>query len=127
MENLATNGVPQWWLASYRLTNGGDWDAAALGNGDTDALLNWQEWVTDTDPTNSLSYLGMDGIAASATGTVLRWRGGVLATQVLERTGQLAAPWQAIFTNLPPTAVTTNQFDPAGTNAPLFYRIRATR
>lgn len=127
---LATNGVPQWWLASYGLTNGGNWDAAALGDPDSDKMPTWQEWLADTVPTNGVSFLGFSGVTSSPAGVMLNWHGGILATQYLERTSALVgAPisWQAIMTNLPPTTVTSNLFTPSGTNNLFFFRIRSVR
>ena len=127
---LATNGVPQWWLAMFNLTNGGNWDAAALDDPDGDKSYTWQEWRADTVPTNALSYLGFAGIEPSPTGSVLRWHGGIWATQYLERAVMLTGTqvqWQAIFTNVPPTGVASNRFDSSGTNSPLFYRVRGER
>ena len=51
--------VPLWWLAQYGWTN--DWDAAAEGDQDADGYATWQEWVTDTNPTNAQSRLQFDG------------------------------------------------------------------
>lgn len=126
--NLATNGVPQWWLASFGLTNG--WDAAALDDQDGDGAFTWQEWQADTVPTNPASYLGVSGLSPSGAGAVLTWHGGLASTQYVERADNLnGAPvqWLTILTNPPPTAVSTNWTDPANTNALIFYRIRAAR
>lgn len=47
-EELATNNVPLWWLASYGYTN--DFDLAALGNQDGDTLITWEEYFEGTSP-----------------------------------------------------------------------------
>lgn len=49
-ENYASNNTPLRWLANYGLTN----DDA---DDDTDGFKTWQEYIADTNPTNSLSYL----------------------------------------------------------------------
>lgn len=51
---LATNATPQWWLAQHGWTN--DFDTAALDDPDTDGFATWQEYLADTDPTNSSSF-----------------------------------------------------------------------
>lgn len=61
---LATNATPQWWLAQHGWTN--DFDAAATNDADSDGFFTWQEYVTDTDPTNAASYL----FPLCATGSV---------------------------------------------------------
>ncbi len=123
---LATNGVPQWWLASHGLTNGA-WDAEALGDQDTDRVSTWEEWAADTIPTNAQSFLGLSALSSTGGGRRVAWHGGVLATQYLERAVAVAGPavvWETLFTNLPPTAVSTNYLDLTGTSAPAFYRVR---
>ena len=127
--NLAAHETPEWWLASLGLTNG-DWNSAALDDQDGDGMFTWQEWAADTNPTNEFSFLAFSGAGASPAGVTLAWHGGVLASQYVEKAESLTgAPvqWQTIFTNLPPTAVSTNLPVPAGANASPVYRIRAAR
>ena len=127
--NLATNGTPEWWLASFNLT-GQTWDAKALADQDGDGVLTWQEFVADTDPTNSLSYLGFSKINSATSGVELVWHGGVLATQILEKAATLTGTqvvWQSVATNLPPTAISITITNPPDTNSPGFYRIRVNR
>ena len=52
--NLAAQNVPEWWLAEHGWTN--DFDAAATNDAEPDGFFTWQEFVADTDPTNSDSY-----------------------------------------------------------------------
>ncbi|MBN1268082.1 MAG: hypothetical protein JXB04_00700, partial [Kiritimatiellae bacterium] len=55
--DLAALGTPHWWLASYGLTNGGaSFDEAETNDPDIDFVWSWQEWIADTDPTNSSDY-----------------------------------------------------------------------
>ena len=66
-ENLAPLGTPEWWLASYGITNGGlTFNQAETNNPDRDLHHNWQEYVADTDPTNPASYFRIDGISGIA-------------------------------------------------------------
>ena len=62
---LATNGVPQWWLAQFGWTN--DFDAAALDDFEPDGFPAWQEYVADTDPTDDGSYPRMAFVATWQT------------------------------------------------------------
>ncbi len=57
---IASNDVPVWWLVHYDLTN--DYDATALGNQDDDAFTTDKEWLADTDPTDSNSYLRVTNV-----------------------------------------------------------------
>jgi hypothetical protein len=127
--NLATNGAPEWWLASYNLTNQA-FHLAAVGDQDADGVVTWQEYFADTIPTNSASFLGFSRIGSATGGTSVAWHGGVLATQYLEKSAGLLgtqAVWQSIFTNLPPTAISVAITNAAGADNALFFRIRAAR
>ena len=69
---LATNDVPQWWLAQFGWTN--DFDAAALDDAEPDGFPTWQEYVADTDPTNEVSFPRMAFVATWQTNApVLTW------------------------------------------------------
>lgn len=58
---IASNDVPVWWLVQYGLTN--DYDAAAVGNQDSDAFSTDEEWVSDTDPTNASSVFRITAVS----------------------------------------------------------------
>ncbi len=126
---LAARGTPTPWLEMYGLTNGA-FDAEELADADGDGFAAWQEYLADTDPTNRLSRLELTGVRFVYGGTEVRWKGGVQASQWLEAKYNLAntgEQWLAIFTNLPPTATSTNVLDTGATNAMRFYRIRVGR
>jgi len=125
--NLATNGVPQAWLASYGLTNR-TWDEEAMDDQDKDKMPTWQEWIADTVPTNPKSCLAFTAINYQGSGAIPQWQGGVMATQYIEWADHLTGTqiqWHVVYTNLPPTPIFTNCFDQSGTNSRRLYRIRA--
>ncbi len=65
--DLAAGGTPHWWLAEHGLTNGGlTFDQAENGNPDGDAHLTWQEYIADTDPTDSNDYFRVTGVSVSS-------------------------------------------------------------
>ena len=69
---LAAGGTPYWWLAQYELIHDGlSYDAAETNDADKDGALNWEEYVADTDPTNSSSVLDAINVSnKSLTNTV---------------------------------------------------------
>jgi hypothetical protein len=69
--NLATNGAPEWWLASYGWTN--NFDAAATNDADADGMATWEEWVSLTDPTNQLDVLEIDSAGGVPGRRVISW------------------------------------------------------
>lgn len=127
--STTTNGVPRWWLGNYNLTNGWQWINLANGDADGDGVPTWQEWVSDTDPTNPVSALRILSLKPEMGGIRIGWQGGTAAWQYLERSGGLGAvtPWAVVFSNIPPTAINTNFLDTAATNAPVFYRVKTAR
>jgi uncharacterized repeat protein (TIGR03803 family) len=125
--DMATNGVPHWWLAQYGLPT--DDDGALFDEGD--GVPAWQEYFADTDPTNSDSVLAPIGIAVDESGVRIDWKGGQWATQYVESCvdlGSTTPVWTCIHTNATlPTPVTNFIVDSAATNSVLFYRIKAGR
>jgi hypothetical protein len=127
-ENLATNETPEWWLALHGWTNG--FDAAALDDWDNDGMPTWAEFHADTLPRDGDSVLAITGLSWNVSGVHVMWKGGSNAWQCLESRRDLVSTgehWLAIFTNPPPTSVTTNYHYGAGTNGVWFFRLKAWR
>jgi hypothetical protein len=127
VENIATNGTPEAWLASFGWTN--NFDQAALADADGDGLATWQEYAADTIPVDSNSVLRISLITESNGVCSLGWQGGSNAWQVLEVCSNLnggTADWVSIITNAPPTGLITN-ISLGAKDSARFYRIRAWR
>ncbi len=73
-EDYTSNGTPKQWLDDYGLVTGGDYEAADLGDTDTDTLLAWEEYVAGTIPTDGNSVLVVNSIAPAGTDLVLSWQ-----------------------------------------------------
>ena len=56
--SATANGTSVSWLIEYGYTN--DFDAADLDDPDLDGFVNWQEYQSDTNPTNGASFLEID-------------------------------------------------------------------
>lgn len=124
----AADGLPDGWQVGY--FGIGNADAAPGANPDSDAMANLAEFLADTNPTNGASILMVTNIASGPVGNTIYWRGGVLATQYVDRcTNLLDEPvqWVTVFTNVPPTSILTNFLDSSTNNVLCFYRIRAAR
>jgi Zn-dependent metalloprotease/subtilisin family serine protease len=124
-----SHGTPIAWLQLYGLTNFNS-EVEDTRDGDGDGKLAWEEYVCDTIPTNRDSVLSLLGVTHLTNGVEVQWKGGVLATQYLERAGSLypmETPWTGLFTNIPPTSITNTWLDPVGTNVLRFYRVRVVR
>ena len=127
------DGIPNWWRAQFFGGTGATTNSQSCASCDPDAdgMSNLQEYLADTNPTNNASWLEMLGIRAQTNRVWISWIGGTAATQIVEARRNLAEAgesWTALFTNMPPTAI-TNTFIHAGaaTASNLFYRINAHR
>ena len=125
------DGIPDWWRARYfggagTTTNS---QSCAACDPDHDGMINMQEYFADTNPTNNASRLAMVGVWPQTNGLSVSWIGGTAATQVVESRRDLADTvecWTALFTNVPPTAITNSLLDArSGSNG--FYRVKAQR
>jgi hypothetical protein len=119
--DLDGDGIPDTWETQYGL----DPDSAADGvlDGDNDGMLNWEEWVAGTDPTDPASYLKFDSIEPGG-GAVLTFGTVAARTYTVEFTDSLGeGAWMAL-TNV--VARSTNRmehvFDP-GFEPNRFYRL----
>lgn len=71
VENLVTNGTPEWWLASYGWTN--NFDVAATNDADIDGMATWEEWVSLTDPTNRSDVFEINAVGSAPGSHVVSW------------------------------------------------------
>jgi hypothetical protein len=97
---------------------------------DFDGADTWAEYIADTHPLDSNSYLAIIGITASNEEALVEWKGGQMATQYLEikeDPTSTTEQWTAIYTNIPITMITNAFVDPGATNINLQYRIKAVR
>ena len=124
--DLTVKGTPHWWLASYGLTNNFETDDDA--DVDADGHKAWQEYVTGTDPTNTLSVLHVaEQVIVNGTNT-LTWESslnGPALPYAVQRTPDLVnGPWTQIATV--PRSLPSNSWTGAASGTNAFYRIVAT-
>lgn len=123
--DLDGDGIPNYWEQRYGTTTG----LVASANTDGDGFTNFQEYLADTNPTNSASFFAIDSFVALADQTVTFIGSTARQYQVFYTTNDLAA------TNLTWIAAHTNKIFGAGTNSFItvtntddkaFYRLKAT-
>jgi len=120
-------GVPHIWLDGLHQL--GTSDVVETVDHDGDGHNALQEWLADTIPTNPRSVLKLTGVTRADNGIRVEWKGGVQATQFLDRATRLDATtqWRTVFTNPPPTSVGVHRQPSGGKRGALFYRVRAGR
>jgi hypothetical protein len=120
-------GEFNFWLEQHALLTDGSADYADT---DEDGMNNWQEWISGTEPTNSLSLLKMLAPSVGASGTTLHWLSVTNRSYSLERATDLgnSSAFQVLATNILGQPGATAYTD---TNAPgraaAFYRIGVQR
>lgn len=125
-------GVPIDWYAGYAIVpeEGASWVDVDHDDSDADGMKNWEEFVTDTNPTNAQSVLRIREFNFTADGVRIKWQGGVQARQFLELSSDFtnSEAWQPVLTNDPPTTVEDEHVDAsAAGSGSYFYRIRVER
>jgi hypothetical protein len=111
------------WAQQYGLPTDGTADFADTDN---EGMNNYQEWRSDTVPTNAASALRMATLTNAAAGLDVSWESVSNRSYWLERGGDLgAAPaFQTISTNIPGVAGVKTFNDLSATNGgPYFYRV----
>jgi len=119
------NGLPDAWELQYF----GHTGVNPNDDPDQDGFSNLQEYIADTNPLDSNSYLRITSVQVSTNGVQINWSGGVQAWQYLQRISSIGGTntWVNIQTVQPPTAVNGSYLDVAATNGASFYRIRVQR
>jgi len=120
------DGLPDSWEIQYF----GSTAANPNADPDGDGLKNWQEYIADTNPTNTASHLTLS-VSLLSGGVKLDWLAGSNSWKFLQSTMSLTgtnAPWFNIWTSpAPPSPDSGSYTDSFGTDATKFYRLKATR
>jgi hypothetical protein len=115
------DGIPDAWEEQFGFETNSALDAFLDSDGDT--MLNWQEWVAGTEPTNAASYLKFDAIE-SGGGALLTFGAISPRTYTIEFTDTLGSGAWSRLTNI--VARSTNRaeqiLDPNYTTN-RFYRL----
>jgi len=118
-----TSVISYAWLQQYGLSISG---SADYTDPDGDQMSNWQEWRTDTNPTNALSVLRVLTVTNDPSGWTVVWQSVDTRNYFIERSSNLLAqpPFQILATDIPGQAGTSTHSDVGVTNAgSVFYRV----
>ena len=127
------DGVPDWWTWQYfgHLSGQGSDYSFATTTLPGSRMTTYEKYLAGLDPTNPASVLAVTGVQWLPQGVKVDWEGGQTVKQYVESKSDLGntnEPWTPVFTNLPPTSITTNVTVNVGTtNKAGFYRIRVER
>jgi hypothetical protein len=130
---MTARGTPLTWYAGYNLNPEGggpwtpeQWDTLDTSDADGDNAFNWQEFVADTDPTNSASYLHITAISNGPPVTVSFEPASTARAYTLQVTTNLVTgPWADVPGQgpRPGTGGDDAMSDDAGGSA-RFYRLK---
>ncbi|MFH0909284.1 MAG: hypothetical protein V1929_11015 [bacterium] len=117
------DGILNYWEDQYAALNRNN-PFDANEDLDQDGYNNLQEFIADTDPAASDSFLRAAQLKRENNMLYFEWAGGVSATQYLEHSENLI-DWTIVATNSTPTAVTNSYgFLPDAIPASGYLRIR---
>lgn len=123
-ENLTSNEVPEWWLASYGWTN--EYESAATNDPDGDGYTTWQEWILQTDPTNINSSLVVSSAPETGGGYVVYWNPVTNRSySIFWRTNLFETPLLLTDGLVWPQASYTDAVHDS--QSCIYYRVRATK
>jgi hypothetical protein len=113
------------WLQQYGLPTDG---SADFLDPDHDGMNNWQEWMADTNPTNSLSafiILSTTTTGSSPAAPVITWASQNTRVYYVQRSTKLSQPFFSIIQdNIVGQSGTTSYVDTNAVGAgPFFYRV----
>jgi hypothetical protein len=116
------DGMPDVWETAHGLN---PFDAAdAVGNADTDVLLNGSEYVAATDPNDGSSFFSVE-ILPGRTPVTVSFMTRTGRVYGVEYSAGLSDPpsWQPLTNGIPGTGGVVTVEDPTGADA-RFYRAR---
>ena len=123
-ENLTSHETPEWWLASYGLTN--EYESAATNDFDGDGYSTWQEWILQTDPTNINSSLEVRSVPEPGGGYVVCWNPVTNRSySIFWRTNLFEAPLLLMEGLVWPQASYTDVVHDG--QSCIYYRVRVTK
>ncbi len=113
------DGVIRYDIGAYEFLN-------EEADSDGDGFADGAEVVADTDLLDDGSRLCITSVTPQDNSILIRWTGGVLATQYVERSVGLAtgSMWTTVFTNCPPTTSDVGFVDAGDLHGMHFYRLR---
>jgi hypothetical protein len=123
--DLDGDGIPNYWEQRYGTTTG----LVASANNDSDRFSNYEEYLADTNPTNSASFFAIDSFVALADQTVTFVGSTARQYQVFYTTNNLTVTnliWIAANTNLVWGTGTNSFITVTNTDNKAFYRLKAT-
>ena len=100
--------------------------SADFSDADGDGMNNWQEWRSDTSPTDSFSVLKLLSISTNASGISVVWQSTTNRTYQLDRATNLAAvpAFSMLKSNIAGLAGATTFIDSNAPGVgPYFYRV----
>jgi hypothetical protein len=125
---VSGRGVPGEWYIDYQLTNG-TVDELDMLDSDYDGMLNWQEWVAGSDPTNIHSVFRFTSTTVNEEqGRVVRWASASNRFYTLRRATNLRVGTNAFVilpgaSNMPASSTANSYTDAVPGGGPFFYRI----
>ncbi|MGD9874294.1 MAG: hypothetical protein AB7T27_08475 [Kiritimatiellia bacterium] len=128
IERLATNNVPEWWLASYGWTSG--FDTNAMWDHDGDGAQTWKEYYAGTIPTNAASKFSVQVTPkiGAPTQAILTWSSATGRTYYVEvKSNVVTDTWAPYLSNVPATPPLNTHTGTWTTTDRVYFRIEVRK
>ena len=100
-------------------------NAAPTADPDHDGMVNYQEYIAGTDPTNAASLLKITSVTKAASTAAVSWQSVTNRHyQVMCRTNLAAGTWQNVGGIFTPSGTNSQLLDTTATNRLRFYRVQ---
>ncbi len=123
--------IPYSWLTAMGVNTNSGMALAESGDDDGDGMLNWQEYIAGTDPTNAASKFIVISQTVSTNGMPhIRWLGHAIAPyRIEEATDLVAGDWTDQNVSINPNSSGTNDWGPmtAPSSTSTFFRVNIIR
>ena len=88
-------------------------------------MVNYQEYIAGTDPTNAASLLKITSVTKAASTAAVSWQSVTNRHyQVMSRTNLAAGTWQNVGGIFTPSGTNSQLLDTTATNRLRFYRVQ---
>lgn len=126
-ENRTTHGTPEWWLASFGVTN--DFEAASSADDDHDGMPAWEEYIAGTNPADGSSALRLSLRIDSdlSNNRVVEWQNVSGHLYTVYRSRNATGPYAIVSAALQGTTPTIVFSDSENDPGPFFYQVVVER
>lgn len=124
-EQKTTRGTPYWWLDKHGFTTTNTFEQADEIDHDHDGMKAYEEYIANTDPTDSTSLLTTHIHSITTNSIVISWPSAVDRNYGLWYSTNLTQQFEPIFLAFPGRPPTNHYPMNLRSDSPIFFRVSA--